>query len=375
MADVDRGKYDAWWNREGRRDLLMRALLEVRKRGVTPGKLETRAGQLCHEPFLPRQWTTRRAADKGVGFKQVKELSGLLVCVADAMESDLKDRDQDFYQLKAEILELLDAHNGLFPEVLLGGAKPEVEESRNLNQDVVFGAFQIMRSHLALETEKLRSVYRRCFQGADDEDMARFVCYRHHAVAGRVVKSFLIIKPPVEPYGVSTFSNFVSDRKFLKPRRVDGLVLQMGDHVYLVGAADDGSGLKIIAMDEPVRSRAYVGLLMSMDEDKELICSRFLMKRTELQNHDQAGIDIFEEVDVRDEYAADAEALKNVIDFKLVDEVVLDDTTIGQPRMVEEVARLLRDKEGRPRMLLKGKPFNPAASDQYPYNSALALKR
>jgi len=366
--------FESFWARENRARIVLETLKELHAaRGIAAERLQRIAVKNCSDPaYAPHPQTMRRILDgKRDGFQKMEQYSGLLVALSILLQNDHPNDPPGLALRREQIAEILTRHEDRFPQISKETLRKQAKRTDTITPSLVAGAMEFMRG-LGIDRARLSDVYSEMFMEAD-EPAARFMCYRYHSKPGQVVKSFLIIRAPNPAYGISVFSNFVYDSNSNLPRRVEGIVLPMREHIYLLGPSIDGSGLKIILMNRSRPSKRYYSLLMSMDEDFAPICARFVLVRTKFQDHESAGMGIYDEVALEGEISEFRESMKNVIPFRLLQNVVFDGRELEQSAMVDEVRRLLLGEGGEARMTLGGQPFNPAASSQYPYNAALGI--
>lgn len=245
---------------------------------------------------------------------------------------------------------------------------------QELSPTLIAQTRRIAMSYLALEKEHQNLLNERLFSSSDaraddtGRRARRYLCYRYHSHAGRVVKSLLEFRePPTTAHLFTEFEcNFTHGRN--RTRHSSGWVLAMGKAVYLLGEVDRGAGLKVIAVPHLEAGHdSYPGLILAMDEDFSAVTGRCVL--VPLGPDDDPGqTGILDERASTDPWLKDLKAqIKNRINFTLDAELFYDGNPIDQDAMVHEVRRLLGGKF----TYADGREFNPAATRHYTFNAAL----
>lgn len=210
--------------------------------------------------------------------------------------------------------------------------------------------------------------------GANDKrKLQHYHCYRYHSQPGLVVKSYLTLLGPSESVPkITRFACFFKDGALT--RESGGLVLPMGKAAYMVGRiGTEGSGLKVIVLPSFGELPISPGLILSMDEQFELIASRCVLAKTDAADHVQGKPGIFSEAKIRGEIEPFKHMLRNTIRFTLQDRIWFKGKVERQEDMVARVHQLL-SLRGKPMFTFSdGEPFNPADTKHYTFNGAVTV--
>ena len=214
------------------------------------------------------------------------------------------------------------------------------------------------------------------FRKSKNRSERHFLCYRYHSDPGKIAKSFLALEGPAPAVpGICCFTNFYKATADAV-RCSNGIVLPMRNATYLVGEVDRGAGLKVIVVRDLSTGRArYEGLVLSLDDDLNVVASRIVLVPTKLKRHHHAGIGVREEADLAAEIKDIRNLLRNRVDFKLSESVFFDGVRMSQQAMVVKIEELLRNPDtGKLRLTDgHGNEFNPAATEHYTFNAALRI--
>ncbi len=228
---------------------------------------------------------------------------------------------------------------------------------------------------LGLTRELFLSVDRVAFSEAEvstkENTEKHYLAYRFGVEPGRVFKSRLSMSRLAGEHSPVKFVQVLRDR-LGNLRTTSGFALSISARLYLIGNVDLGAALEVAAFSNFNPQRPLIGgLILTVSAVGELLASRLAIKRVMQKPND-------EEI-VRgpyDEFKTEIDQfrkmLANEIDFSLLEQLFFDGRKISQDAMVEEVAALLRNKDGEARFTYDdGREFNPAASEHYTFNSAL----
>lgn len=220
----------------------------------------------------------------------------------------------------------------------------------------------------------LRTAHKYFADGAGGQP-AYFLVYRFSLIPGEVVKSFLVIKPTSDESAACAFSWF--NPEIAGERRTNGVVVPMREALYLVGEADKGSALEVLALQRlGTPKNAYRGLALSFDADREIVSGRFVMVRTNIDHSNRAGVGFFKLDDLRDELSPYLDEIRNRVDSRHERRIRWDGAEIAHSRVVEIVGKALEDETGTCRMTDElGAAFNPADHSSLPFNSVLRMPR
>jgi hypothetical protein len=205
----------------------------------------------------------------------------------------------------------------------------------------------------------------------------RFVCYRFANVPGKIVKSFIVITSPSKAEAYCSFSNYFVAEPADKPRKTKGIIIPMKSGLYLLGQVGNGRGLKVMFMpdkrdDHERPMEDFQGLMLSFDENDGPIAARFVMTPSDCMNHADAGCGIWPIQKLRQEIGPDnLRNIRNRVEFNLEGALMLGLSGLTQDAMVEETERRMLGDGAETSLTLDGKPFNPADSRFYTFNSAL----
>lgn len=234
--------------------------------------------------------------------------------------------------------------------------------------------------HLQIDHAHLSALWR-FFQkgeGAEVKKPVNFLLYRYHSRPGWVAKSHFRISPPSLDAPFMTFRNTFCENCSINEMRItDGVIVPMSAACYFVGRMDHSAALKVMSIPGPYRrSEQYRGLLMSFDDYQRPICSRFVLKRTDIETPTSKNIGILHGSKIAEEIRPFESALRNRVDFTLTHPIRYRDAgswrELSQAEMVEVVREKFLDGDKRPTLVDdQGLPFNPAADIHYPYNSVL----
>lgn len=225
-------------------------------------------------------------------------------------------------------------------------------------------------NYLDLDADASSNIARRFFRA--DERKCHFNTYRFSASTAKITKSFTVLHRMDPALPMVRFANFLVDNGHLRVAR--GICLRFHDEVAFIGNLGSGSSLKVMTFENansPID--VYRGLLFTNDSQHGALASKFIMKRTDKTDHQEAKTGELNLTDALKEISTDEiDAMRNVIDFTL-ERPVFDKTgkPVSQNTIVAEVARLTA---GDGDWLLKdqdGNPFNPASDVHYTFNSAL----
>ncbi len=241
-------------------------------------------------------------------------------------------------------------------------------------------AIQLVAELMRVSPSGLADLPNRIFR-PEDEDVERrrherhFLCYRYHSAPGYIAKSFLaVIGNSADVPGVCRFVNVFRDQSGVQ-RMSEGMILPMVHGLYFLGQAGGGDALKIIAMRVFAKAKPFQdGLMISYDDDSGIVCSRIVLVATQVKNSADVGIGVFPEGELAAEIAAFRPRLKNRIHFTLSEDLMFSGKPIDQGEMVAKVSEAFKGEDGKAKLTDgSGKPFNPASSSHYTFNSALKM--
>jgi hypothetical protein len=201
---------------------------------------------------------------------------------------------------------------------------------------------------------------------------ARFAMYRFHSKPKFVVKTFTSIESPTIETPACVFSNYFDTSNAKGLRRTDGIIVPTKNVLYFVGGMLGAAGLKFMAVKRQSRGpEALRGLVMTLDEDDELIAARFVMMHTEALSHTDAEVGVYPLAKVRNEIGSHIDQIRNRIPFQLEKTVRLGNTVVRQDEIADETRKAFDRKGGKKLMADKTHFFNPASDREYTFNAAL----
>lgn len=198
-----------------------------------------------------------------------------------------------------------------------------------------------------------------------------FSLYRYSTTPGMIDKSSMTVSlKRVEDALYVSFQNlFIDDRG--SRRLTSGFVVGMNGKVYMIGGADNSLGMKFVGFSGFTYTQNIVpGMIMSLSTAASLICARVVMVREKAAVPEEK-LGVRNTHTCRTELGDQMKLLANRVPFTLDRRIKFKDEICTQDEMVAEVARLLRDPKGPRFKYEDGSPFNPAATAEYTYNSAL----
>ncbi|HEV7599027.1 MAG TPA: hypothetical protein VGO49_02055 [Bradyrhizobium sp.] len=204
-----------------------------------------------------------------------------------------------------------------------------------------------------------------------DGPISHFVTYRYGKDPHFIFKSHTTLSSSKSDNTPVLYKNVTRDR-FNHARVSSGFALILASKLYLIGNLDEGSALEVVALSNFSSGRKVVGgLIMTPSASGEHLGARIALVRVDSPPEPtDLGRKSYESL--KEELAGLSEMIANKLDFSLVRPIFLDSKPITQNLMVEEVAKLLRNEHGVPRLTYEdGSEFNPASSLEYTYNSAL----
>ena len=204
-----------------------------------------------------------------------------------------------------------------------------------------------------------------------DGFVSHFVTYRYGKDPHFIFKSHTTLSSSGSDDAPVLYKTVTKDR-YNNPRVSSGFALSLASKLYLIGNLDEGSALEIVALSNYGASRKFVsGIIMTPSASGEHLGARIVFVRVASPpDEKELGRKSYESL--KAELGKRSEMIANTIDFSLVRPIFLDNVPITQGLMVEEVAKLLRNEHGMPRLTYEdGTEFNPASSLEYTYNSAL----
>lgn len=213
-----------------------------------------------------------------------------------------------------------------------------------------------------------------------------YVVYRFQATPKQILKTFVALeRPSVErPYARLTSTLYDGDSQ--TPGR--GIVLPMGRSTYLIGSLDGGAGLQIFKFSQMHRGKdlqaddaALPGLVMSFDAPGTSVVARALLVPCDAETPEAAGCGKLDfDIALEEIGPHQLEKLRNRIDFDTENNITLNGTVLTRGKVrdltLEAVRAHLDGSQIDFSPLTAGegeepKEFNPAATDHYPFNSAL----
>lgn len=202
-----------------------------------------------------------------------------------------------------------------------------------------------------------------------------YLMYRFDTKPGRVLKSFLELRPPSDDRQACIFNHAARVPRQVRYRRTTGIVLPFGNTLSFVGQMTDGPGLKVMTIGKPAAARErYHGLLLSFDEKDIPVSSRFVMVRTNHAAAADAGIGVFQEDELTAEIADFRAEMRNEIAFVGDRQVFNKGKALSQSQIIELVEERLR-AAGDELVDAEGRPFTPVATLAAAYNAALRIAR
>ncbi len=112
---------------------------------------------------------------------------------------------------------------------------------------------------------------------------------------------------------------------------------------------------------------------MTSDDDDELVSARFVMKRTDVDNHVDAGTGIYPLSKMSSETAGLIDELRNRIPFRLEKKIRRGKKLIEQEDLAQETLKAFEQKGGAPILDENDRVFNPASDKEYTFNAALTI--
>jgi hypothetical protein len=204
-----------------------------------------------------------------------------------------------------------------------------------------------------------------------DGPVSHFVTYRYGKDPHFIFKSHTTLSSSKSDSTPVIYKSVTRDR-FNNPRISTGFALSLASKLYLIGNLDEGSALEVVALSNFSAGRRVIGgLILTPSASGEHLAARVALVRVESPPEDkELGRKSYKSLET--ELSGLSEMIANAVDFSLVRPIFLDNKPISQALMVEEVAKLLRNDQGLPRLTYEeGSEFNPASSLEYTYNSAL----
>ncbi len=231
-----------------------------------------------------------------------------------------------------------------------------------------------VRALAALMKADFSQVRQRFFPEDDPADRPlQYLIYRYDTKPGRILKSFLELRPPSDDREACIFIHTAKVPRQVRLRRTIGIVLPFGATLSFVGQMTDGPGLKVMTLPMPTSARdRYNGLLLSFDEKDAPVSSRFVMVRTQHDRPEAAGIGVFPQHHLETEIADFVDEMRNEIPFVGDRQVFNRGKPLTQQQVIDLVEARLRDA-GDELVDAEGRPFTPVATLAAAYNAALRI--
>lgn len=329
-----------------------------------PAEFTGKAPEL-HAPhtFSPLARAARRVmAERPPGrrspeFSRLLEQLEIVLQQLDGGDVEVEDDPED---ARAAAIDLVRAVPPLRPPVHIA---PEI------------AALGTLARYLRNTDERLQSGYEAL---AGTTGPADFLCYRFHSASHQVIVSRTQILPPTPDRPIATFLNFVTESAPKAgaanvPRVTEGIVLPVGQWLYLIGAIEHDAGLKIIVVKRPsVPGPDYDGLILCLDKG-DAVTARMLLVRASEGDLAEAPLGPTDVATVRKRLGDhELNRIRNFIPFKVEDDrpVKLN----GAP--VKDLVKAVRTQlEGAGAVFTFGEDeeFNPADDEHYTYNAGLKM--
>jgi hypothetical protein len=222
--------------------------------------------------------------------------------------------------------------------------------------------------------------HKRCSSGDPNAaDQVGFVTYRYSSAPGNIIRTFTSVTPVSSRYPFCWFQNFYRYPERELVRDSSGVVVKLGNAIYMLGLLPPHDGIKLIILPYAAGTANLLsGLIATANNDGAPLMSRAVLRRAAASQPDQLSPNqqpgILRYPIPKSQVPPDdvLRRIRNHISFEIGNEIIWRGPkgfeSVTADRMNEIVGKLCRGK-----FKLKGKAFNPAQHIHYPFNQALLM--